>query len=96
MRRRSLTIFTIVALSLGLAATFAVPAMAQEDFPRMTKEELKEMLGSPDLVIVDVRVGKDWKASEFKVKGAVREDPGNVDPAAGKYAKDKTLVLYCA
>ena len=95
MRRKLLTIFAVV-LSLGLVGMFAIPAMAQEEFPRMTQDELKAMLGSPDLVLLDVRIGGDWDASELKIKGAVREDPIKVDPAAGKYPKDKTLVLYCA
>jgi predicted sulfurtransferase len=64
--------------------------------PTMTKEELNTKLDSPDVVIIDVRVGKDWKASELKIKNAVREDPKNVDAWLNKYAKDKTIILYCA
>ena len=64
--------------------------------PKMTKEDLKEKLDSPDIVIIDVRVGESWTASEVKIKNAVREDPQNVDAWMNKYAKDKTLVLYCA
>jgi predicted sulfurtransferase len=85
-----------LALSLAMVVTFAITAMAQEDVPRMTKEELKAMLDSPDLVVVDVRMGKDWKASELKIKGAVREDTAEFESWAEKYPKDKTLVLYCA
>jgi predicted sulfurtransferase len=64
--------------------------------PTMTKEELNTQLDSPDIVIIDVRVGKDWTASELKIKNAVREDPKNVDAWLNKYAKDKTIILYCA
>ncbi len=64
--------------------------------PTMTKEELNTKLDSLDIVIIDVRVGKDWKASEFKIKNAVREDPNNVDAWLNKYAKGKTFILYCA
>jgi len=64
--------------------------------PTMTTEELKAKLSSPDIVIIDVRVGKDWTASELKIKNAVREDPKNADAWLNKYAKDKTIVLYCA
>ena len=66
------------------------------DAPRMTKEELKAMLGNPDLFIMDVRFGKDWTESDLKIKGAVREDPEAFDSWANKYPKDKTLVFYCA
>ena len=62
----------------------------------MTKEELKAMLGNPDLIIIDVRYGRDWTDSELKIKGAVREDPETFDSWAKKYPKDKTLVFYCA
>ncbi len=66
------------------------------DAPRMAKDELRSMLGSPDLLIIDVRYGKDWTESDLKIKGAIREDPEAVDSWASKYSKDKTLVLYCA
>jgi len=62
--------------------------------PRISKEELQAMLGNPDLVIIDDRTGSDWTASEFKIKGAVREDPDKVDAWMDKYSKDKTLVFY--
>jgi rhodanese-related sulfurtransferase len=62
----------------------------------MTIEELKGMLGNPDLVIVDVRRDGDWKSSKVKIKGAVREDQEKVEAWMSKYAKDKTLVFYCA
>jgi len=61
----------------------------------MTKEELKAMLGSPNLVVIDVRYGKDWTDSDLKIKGAVREDPRAIVSWANKYPKDKTLVFYC-
>jgi hypothetical protein len=64
--------------------------------PRMTKEELNGMLGNPDVMIIDVRIGNDWNASEFIIKGAVRVDPGKVSEWIDRYPKDKTLVFYCA
>jgi len=63
---------------------------------RITKEELKNMLSDPSVVVIDVRTEADWKASKFKIKGAVREDPTQVASWMGKYDKDKTLVFYCA
>jgi rhodanese-related sulfurtransferase len=75
---------------VGILATFARSA----DVPRMTKDELKEMLDHPDLVILDVRSQSDWKDGDSKVKGAIRGDPGSVKSWAGKYSKDKTFVLY--
>ena len=83
-----------ITVSLALVAIFAVSALAA--VPRMTKEDLKSMLDNPDVVVLDVRTGKDWKASETKIKGAVREDATDFGSWATKYPKDKTLVLYCA
>jgi predicted sulfurtransferase len=82
----------IGAAVLCMVAQLALAA----EVPRMTKEELKPKLDNPDVVIVDVRVGKDWKGSEFKIKGAVRENPSEFSSWAEKYPKDKTIVLYCA
>jgi hypothetical protein len=80
---------------------FICPAMSQEaskakEAPRISKEELRSMLGKPDLVIVDVRVGGEWKDSDKKIKGAVREDPQQLGSWIKKYAKDRTLVFYCS
>ena len=66
------------------------------DVPIMTKEELKAQLDNSDVMILDVRKGKDWKSSEFKIKGASRADPKELDNWEGTYPKDKTFVLYCA
>ena len=92
MRKKMLRI-TVVALTVILMGAWTAVAV---DVPRMSKEALKERLADPDVIILDVRTGSDWKASEFKIKGAVRASSDNVDSWAAKYAKDKTLVLYCA
>lgn len=87
-------------LALGLTAVFLLVTMVNviyaSDVPRIEKDDLKEMLGSADLIVVDVRTGADWNSSEFKIKGAVREDPGQVSKWMTKYPSDKTLVFYCA
>ena len=82
-------------IGVAILSMLAQMAIAAE-VPRMTKEELKAKLDNPDVVIVDVRAGKDWEGSEFKIKGAVRENPAEFSSWAEKYPKDKTLVLYCA
>lgn len=66
------------------------------DIPTVDKEELKKMLGSPDLVVIDVRTGRDWTSSEFKIMGAQRHEPGEVGNWAASYGKNQTIVLYCA
>jgi rhodanese-related sulfurtransferase len=64
--------------------------------PRMEKEQLKARLGNPDVVVLDVRAATDWAIAKEKIKGAVRENPRDVEDWSGKYPKDKTIVLYCA
>ena len=82
---------------LGILAVGIHGVWAADKAPRMTKEQLKELLGKPDLVLLDVRSRSDWAEGQTKIMGAVREDPGQPTKTwAGKYAKDKTIVLYCA
>ena len=94
MKERLLKVLTVL-LALASIVLFAKAAVADE-VPRMSKEELRAMLGNPDVVIIDVRSGKDWEASQSKVKGAVREEPRQAKSWADKYDKNKTYVLYCA
>ena len=82
----------LIFFMAGILTTFAESA----DVPRMTKDELKAMLGNSDLVILDVRYKKDWTDSDSKIKGAIREDPESIKSWVEKYSKDKTFVLYCA
>ena len=84
-------VVSIIFFMVGILTAFAKSAEA----PRMPTDELKAMLGSPDLVIVDVRYGKDWTDSDVKIKGAVREDPHQLDSWTKKYPQDKTTILYC-
>ncbi len=80
---------------LVLAVTNLSQAMGKNvEVPRITKEELRPMLGNPDLVIIDVRIGDEWSKSKEKIQGAIREDPEKVNQWAVKYPKEKTLVFY--
>jgi hypothetical protein len=83
-----------VVLSFCIGAGMIVTLAGAAEVPRMTKEELKDKLGDPNLILLDLRAGRDWKSSEFKIKGAVREDPADVKSWDNKYPKDKTIVLY--
>ena len=94
MKKRLVKIL-IAALNVVMVSMLALAAMAA-DVPRMTREDLKAKLGTADVHIIDVRVGKDWKASEMKIKGAVRRDPQDLESWSKKLPKDKTIVLYCA
>ncbi len=69
---------------------------AIQNVPRMTKEDLKKLMGDPDLVVIDVRAQGDWDRDTLMIKGAVREDPTKVPSWIDQYPKEKTLVFYCA
>ena len=80
-----------------MAALFLwVMACETPSVPKMSKEELKAMLGDPSLVVVDVRSAADWNAEERKIKGSLRVDPSLADSLMKTYSKDKTFVFYCA
>ncbi len=66
-----------------------------EQVPRLTKEVVKEMLGKPDVVIVDVRYIKQYEQSDKKLPGAVFFQPEKFDEFVKNHPqKDKTYVLY--
>lgn len=81
------------ALILVLFTAFAAQS---QTVPKMSGEELKARLGKPNVVVLDVRAEHDWDTSQWKIQGAIREDPSKADEWKGKYQKDKTYVLYCA
>ena len=87
---------TFVLIAIAIAALLSFDAAFAKDIPRMSKEELKGMLGNSDLHILDVRLGKDWTSSEFKIKGAIRVNARKIDTWSMNYEKDQTIVLYCA
>ena len=77
-------------------ALFGGLAQSQENVPRMTKEDLKPLVGDPNVIVIDVRATGDWDKDTLMIKGAIRQDPMNVASWMDKYPKDKTLVFYCA
>lgn len=92
MTKRFLMAIALIFFIVGMITTSAISA----DAPRITKENLKAIMDSPDLILIDVRASDDWKGSDLKITGAIREDPQTLESWAKKYPKDKTLVLYCA
>ena len=64
------------------------------EVPRITKQQLKELLGKPDLVIIDARPVEQWKYSDQMIPGTAHEDPLTVDSWAQKYDKNKRMVIY--
>lgn len=85
----------ILVINVLIIWSFA-PLVDAEQVPRMTKEQLRPLLGNADVLILDVRASRDWSRGGRKIKGAVRENPKRFKTWAHKYSKEKTLVLYCA
>ena len=65
-------------------------------FTLVGKDHVKQELANPDVIVIDVRTPSSWDSSPWKVQGAKRESPAQVNEWIAKYPKDKTIVLYCA
>jgi rhodanese-related sulfurtransferase len=89
-------VFFFVILGVFVVLTACANTRTANEVRRISKEELKAKLGSPDVVILDVRIKGDWEASDEKITGAIREDPQSVNSWASTLPKDKQIVLYCA
>ena len=88
--------FTAIMLTAVLFVGGIASRSAAADDLRMSKDELRSMLGSGDLVVIDVRTEKEWKKSDKKIIGSTWEDAEEVNAWADKYPKNKTIVLYCS
>lgn len=93
--RKNKLFFSMLGAVLCVVCTATVFA-ATGEAPRITKEEAKTFIGSPDAVFLDARTGGSWSSSAEKIKGAVRVDPGSVGSWAGNYNKDTRLIVYCS
>jgi 3-mercaptopyruvate sulfurtransferase SseA len=98
MKRAVASILAVLATVAFLAASANAAKQSEKksfpDIPRITKEQLTEKLADPDIVILDVRPEQQWKGTKLKILGAIHEDPTAIESWAGKYPKDKTIVLY--
>ena len=90
---RNIYRFTIMlSLSLAILAITAIASIAAE-VPRITVDELSGVLGSSEIVVLDVRASRDWDKSTKKISGSVRAGTAQL---AVDLDKKKTIVLYCA
>jgi len=67
-----------------------------EGITLISTDQLKDELTKPDIIVIDVRAPHDWNSSEWKIQGARRESPAEVEQWVANYPKDKTIILYCA
>jgi hypothetical protein len=82
------------ALLLVTLTGYSAPPTSVEQVPRLTKEQVRDMLGKPDVVIVDIRFIKQYEQSDRKLPGAVFMQPENFEEFVKNNPKDKTYVLY--
>ena len=75
---------------------FTITSYGEDEVPRISTEELKSILDTPDLVLLDSRITKDWRKSDRKIVRAIRVDPHDVSSWAGDYSKDNKIVVYCS
>lgn len=96
-KRMTLVSFLAIVLCFGAVLTaHGGGAFAGDRAERMEVADLLARLDAPDVLIIDVRRGKDWDKSEAMIKNAVRKAYNDVGNWAMELPKDKDIVLYCA
>ncbi len=93
MRRSNFKSLLLASLIVIFTASLAGGA---EGITKITKDQLRQELTKPGVIVIDVRIPHDWDSSQWKIQGAQRQLPAEVKEWMGKYPKDKTIVLYCA
>jgi hypothetical protein len=78
---------------MALLSIFTTTTIASE-VTKISKEELKSMLGNSDIIILDVDREGNWEDRDRKILGAVRENPKEIESWMTKYPKNKPLILY--
>ncbi|MCI5224803.1 MAG: rhodanese-like domain-containing protein [Candidatus Electrothrix sp. AR4] len=86
----------ILILLVLFLCTSINPLFADDDVRFIGTEKVKEKLNSEEIVILDVRSGRGWSASEFKIPGAIRTAWNEIEKWSAELPKEKTLVLYCS
>lgn len=83
-------------LAVCFVIVFTACLARAEGFSYISKEQLRSQLTNPNITILDVRTPQAWESSQWKIKGARRESPADVNQWMHEFPKDKRLVLYCS
>ena len=78
----------------GILCLLAFSVASAGNVPRMTPDTLNGLLGSPGVMILDVRSASDWNPAVSKIQGAERSNPKEIKNWADAYPQGVTLVLY--
>ncbi len=93
--RPFLILFVVISVILVALTGYTAPPSSVEQVPRLTKEQVRDMLGKPDVVIIDIRFIKQYEQSDRKIPGAVFVQPENFDEFVKNHPqKDRTYILY--
>lgn len=60
---------TMVSIALLLLLALTYGTARADDSHVMKKEQLRPLLGKPDLIIIDVRTNYDWDNSKRNIRG---------------------------
>ncbi len=88
----------LLSLLFVLLNQLIVPAAfsATDVVPRITVQELKaKMDKGEDIVIIDVRAGREYTDSKIKMKGAIRIPIVQLETRINELPRDKEIVTYC-
>ena len=84
----------IIAVSIMFLPAIALAA--DDNVPRITKEELKaKMDKGEDILVLDVRTGMSYTGSKTKIKGSMRMAPNDIEVWSKNLPKDKEIITYC-
>ena len=86
----------LMLLSLIFGHMPLLHASETRGISKISVDEVKQLLGQPDTIIMDVRTPRNWWRSGKKIMTAIREDPSKIDQWLQKYTKDQTLIFYCS
>jgi len=84
------------SLILSLVTFFLLSGCVVTKLQKISVDALNNQMDNANVTIIDVRQGGDWQKSQFKIKGAVRENPYSAASWADKYPKNRKIVLYCS
>ena len=82
--------------SLFLIGPIASSVNAEDEFNLIEPDQLKRILGREDLRIIDARLTSHWEKSNWKIKGAERQNSKDFHLWADNYSKNEDIVIYCA
>ena len=91
---RHLVLFISMQLMFTIGQQTLLYAGDTKNVSTISVNHAKQLLNSPDTVVIDVRKHRNWWRTSKKILSAVRENPTKIDQWAGKYSQEQTLIFY--